>query len=351
MTPAGGGGRGRARQGCCGGTGTPGRGAQQAKAAREKEAAAAREKAAAERAIEATRVAEEQRRLEEERVAKDKAETERLAPSSGHEERAVAEQAAKTESEQRVMEAAREEEGRRLSEKLRKAREERELKSLDKGFSALGNPPTASDSARAEPPAAAAVAPEPPPPAKIKVTRAHAPDVQHEDAVAPDETRATILLVMEPGTRGIRRYEKTADPVLCLGQSCYISNGVDRPATATTRGRAFGPGNTLGQRAGACRHSLGCVFRNVDVGHGEIDLQPVDLRILRHDRREVQMVNVDATCAAVAGRLKCSRGVQSRTYRVWIVPESIARRAGDAALLGAVGAGLPDLRSAELDAN
>ena len=72
---------------------------------------------------------------------------------------------------------------------------------------------------------------------------------------------------MDPGTNGIRRFgQKTADPVICAGQSCWVSAGPDHPSTAMPRGKALGPGNTLGRRAAACNQSLTCIFRDVDLG-------------------------------------------------------------------------------------
>jgi hypothetical protein len=235
-------------------------------------------------------------------------------------------EAARKADDQRRMEAEREAEARQLSEKLARAREQREAKGSREGYSALGGP--APDEIE-------------PQPASRSMPATGNP-VRNVAAADTNETRATILLVMEPGTRGIRRREKTADPIVCIGAQCYVSNGMEDTASAMTRARAFGPGNTLGQRAGACRHSLVCAFRNVETGAGLFQLQPVDMRILRHDRRETQMLKIDATCTVDRGRLSCARAVRAGSYRAWIVPESLARKAGPAALGAALSAGLPD---------
>ncbi len=157
-----------------------------------------------------------------------------------------------------------------------------------------------------------------------------------------DDTRATILLVMQPGQRGIRRINKLADPVICIGSQCYVSGGADRDAKSMSRARVFGTVNTLGARAGACRHKLGCVFRNVEIGRDGAWLQPVDLRLVRHDRRQASRVWIDPTCAVRRGDILCRRPVSGPTYQLWVVPERVARQAGQQALLGAIERGLPD---------
>lgn len=298
----------------------------QEKVKRERAEAAQAAQAQAEAAkAEQLRIAEEkrlqERRAQEASERQQREEAERLA------EAAKAEQLKSLEAE-RAAEAA------RLSEKLRRAREQRETK-LEQGYSALGNPPpspvprTAPDT---QTPALAAGEPALPTPTPMPALRG---------TDTGRETRATILLVMEKGTRGIRKYDKSADPILCVGDACYVSNGPDEPATQMVRARAFGPGQTLGQRAGACRKSLTCVFRGVVIESARVDVQPVDLRLLRHDRRETQSVGIDTSCIAAAGHLRCSAGIVSRSYRLWVVPESVAVAAGDSALSAAVNAGLP----------
>lgn len=148
--------------------------------------------------------------------------------------------------------------------------------------------------------------------------------------------RATVLLVMKPGNKGIRRWNKVADPMLCVDASCYISNGADTAARRVTRRKGFGPGIALGMRAGACNNQLVCVFRDVDLTSDHAWMQPIDLRIVRHDRRESRRVGIDPTCSVSGGRLSCTRTVESDDYRAWIVPEALAQQAGAAALTAAL---------------
>jgi colicin import membrane protein len=224
-----------------------------------------------------------------------------------------------------ALEAQREEEGRQLVEKLKRAQaaraalKEAERKSVATAPDALGGP---------QRPAA---------------------DVSRPPPGARDSTRVSILLLMEPGHRGIRRFAKTADPVLCMGDQCYVSRGAGTDAVAMPRFVALGPGNTLGPRAGACNQSLGCVFRNVDLHAASATVQPVDLRILRHDRRQPSEVRVDPSCRTVAARLTCERTVRAPDYTLWVVPETLAAQVGGAGLLTALYGGLATDRSAALD--
>lgn len=163
---------------------------------------------------------------------------------------------------------------------------------------------------------------------------------------ASSETHVAVLLVMRPGDRGIRRFNKTADPILCTDQICYVSRGPDAEARVMARSKAFGMLNTLGERAGACRSRLTCVFRNVDLKAHSARLQPIDLRLVYHDRREGRQVGADPTCRLEQGRMQCDRGVHASNYTLWTVPESVARSAGPAALQAALKAGLPAAQSA-----
>jgi hypothetical protein len=158
--------------------------------------------------------------------------------------------------------------------------------------------------------------------------------------------RVTVLMIMTPGTYGIRRGASIADPVLCTNDGCYVSIGAGSAAIFMPRRKALGVGNTLGRRAGACRQSLSCVFRDVALEYPAV-LQPVDLHILKHDRRRPQRILADSDCRLAAGRLTCSRGVYAEDYVLWIVPERLANTAGPETLERALRDGLSASRSAE----
>jgi hypothetical protein len=170
-----------------------------------------------------------------------------------------------------------------------------------------------------------------------------------KSAVGPGASRVTVLLVLVPGTYGIRRGgAKVADPILCTREGCYVSAGAERPAVFLPGRRALGFGNTWGARAGACRHALGCVFRGIELGTLPGFLQPVDLHILKHDLRLGHAILADSNCRAEAGRLICRQGIDADDYTMWIVPENLAAAAGPQALQRALTDGLNGPRSAQL---
>jgi len=203
----------------------------------------------------------------------------------------------------------------------------------------LAVPDTAASGERT-PPHVAAAPPLTPARPPIKL-----PEIMH--SVGADRSRFTVLLVMVPGSYGIRRGGgQVADPVLCMRDGCYISAGADRPATFLPGRKALGFRNTWGARAGACRNALGCVFRSVELGTLPTFLQPVDLHIIRHDLRAGFVALADSDCTITAGRLTCRHGIDADTYTMWIVPERLAQALGPGGLERALSEGLNSPRSA-----
>lgn len=311
--------------------------AQQAHREEEQRAEEARKVEAARlaREVEDQRIAEEKRLADERRIAEEKrqaeikkaeearqAEAARLAREA--EQARVAEQKRQADearlAEQRAaLEAKRMEEAQRIAEKFRLAREARER---DKeARHSLGGP-----------------LPDEPSPFEAPATT---------QTTYP--ARVTVLLVMQPRRHGFGGVKMTANPVLCLGQRCYISGGAEVAAARMPRAQALGPGNTLGRMAGACRDQVACVFRGVELGTPSSQIQPVDMGFLRHDRKEVRSAEPDRSCDVSGGRLYCSEPIVARGYRAWIVPEIVAEKAGANALEHALQEGLPMARSASSD--
>jgi len=339
-------------------------------------------------------LASEARRLIEE-AERERAKAEALLAGQGAppEPAKTAQELGKTESATAAADATlarqRAEETRRLAEKLKRVRQIREARLAAqerREAEAARNPATveaapapAAEVAASPPPprpsvdaAAPSAKPEParvaerepvpmPPPATVaapaeppaKVLAGADQPAEAFPAKSPGglrETRVTVLLVLEPGTYGIRRNgPKVADPLICTLEGCYVSAGADQPARFLPGRKGLGFGNTWGGRAGACRHSLGCVFRDVELGQVPAYLQPVDLHILKHDRRRGHVVTADSGCASEFGRLSCRHGVYADDYVMWIVPESVADAVGPAVLQRAVADGLNGPRSAQLE--
>lgn len=154
------------------------------------------------------------------------------------------------------------------------------------------------------------------------------------------EKTVSILIVMDIGKSGLRSWSKTADPMLCIHENCYLSRGPQKSAEKLTRRTAFGPSVALGKRGQACRSKPACIFRTIDLETVEAKLQPVDLRFLRHDRREAKAIRADTTCAIFNGELSCRAPVHGKGWTAWIVPESVAARVGASGLEAAMAKGL-----------
>ena len=155
------------------------------------------------------------------------------------------------------------------------------------------------------------------------------------------DSRVTVLMVMTPGSKGIRRLDKSADPILCARDGCYISNGADTSSSFISLSRSMSPATTFGTRAGACNQQTGCVFRGVDISGPDAILQPVDLKVMVHDRRNTMSAFADMSCKVDAGRLSCGRPIVAPDYVLWVIPERIAEQAGSAILQRAIAEGLP----------
>ncbi|MEQ1611883.1 MAG: hypothetical protein ABL904_03955 [Hyphomicrobiaceae bacterium] len=281
-------------------------------------------------AAERERVIEEQNQAEiKAATAKRDAEAKAFAEAKAQaaERERVADQ--QKQAELKALEARREAEAKVLAEKLREAEAAREAKA-------------------AEATRKAAIPTVPAPALRPAAAPAVADTVVSLTSPPPANPRVAILILMEAGNKGIRRFEKTADPILCMRDGCYISEGTTAPARLLSRARALGVGNTWGKRAGACQHSLGCVFRDVELFNTGGFIQPVDMKVMVHDRRESRTVDVDSDCRLEGGRISCRKPVVANGYRMWVIPEPLATRAGGDALDAAVRDGLPQSTSAGL---
>ena len=272
-------------------------------------------------------VAEDARRLAE---AQRRAEEDRIAEIRRAEEAARVTEARTAEALQRArLESEREAEAQRLAERLRSVREAREARAT---------------SDRAVMPTHDSGQPEEGSVVSVGLARYQLSSGETDldvSAAVQRERRVTVLLLMQPGDRGIRRNNKSADPVLCGDHDCYVSNGPDSAASLLPARKALGFFRTWGRRAGACNNSLGCVFRGVDLDSLDGVLRPVDMRVVRHDRREAQDIDSASECRLARGRLACRSVIHAEDYVMWVVPESLAARAGPAALLQALDDGLP----------
>lgn len=309
--------------------------AQRIEAARKAEEAA-RVAAEARRAEHAAWAAEEAKRAEEIRKAD---EARRIAA-----EKAAAEEARRANDAQRAIKHATDEEARRIAAleadaevarvaaRLRAIREQHMARHLRPEES---TPPATQPA----PPTAASPAPDGaigrlgmvPSPSVAAPDAADTAELHQAADLPPNaygsryDGRVTILLQMEASELRGRRHE-SMDPILCVADGCYVSNGPDHPATFMPGRRATRFGNAIGRRAGACNHAYTCVFRDVDIGALPAEVQPVDIRVLRHDRRAPETVETLSTCRGAANRLACTGAIRGDGYTMWVIPESVASR-------------------------
>jgi colicin import membrane protein len=140
------------------------------------------------------------------------------------------------------------------------------------------------------------------------------------------------------------------DPVLCTAEGCYVSNGPVQPASFLYGRGAMRFGNAISRRAGACNHAYTCVFRNVDLGALPADVQPVDIRVIRHDRREPERVEALSTCRVTMGdRLTCTDAIEGDGYTMWVISEAGAERLPPHAFDSVLAGRLADAERADAD--
>jgi len=150
----------------------------------------------------------------------------------------------------------------------------------------------------------------------------------------------TIVLRLEPKKASGRNWDigRGADPIICLTDGCYVSEGLARNARYYRGRSVFLPG----VRAGKCRNRLSCVFRNVHLKAGKDTVQPIDLDAFEHDFLERRPIQADQTCLLADNNIQCSNGIFTANYAIWAIPEAIAKAAGKQALDYARSKGLHD---------
>ncbi len=230
--------------------------------------------------------------------------------------------------ELKILEARRDAELKRLSEKLKRAAAQHGAQGADKPTEPLWTTDVA------------AVPREEPNPV-VRWSLGTQP-VATPGYGAAGRGKATVLLIMA------QKDARATDPILCDADGCYVSNGAQAPASYHGFRESLSITGRLGRGAGECNHSNICIFRNVDLAGPTAMLQPVNLKFVRHDRRAQSEVSIDESCRVIEGRLSCSRPVRTAGYTLWVVPERLASEIGPEMLQGAIIAGLRTSQRAEL---
>lgn len=151
---------------------------------------------------------------------------------------------------------------------------------------------------------------------------------------------STVLVVLTRNSDH-EQTPKTFDPIVCFDSNCYVSTGVGSTARPISRSDALSANYSMSTGAGACAGKPNCAFRGVTFPSGA-GLQIIDLGLVRQDAHEALSARADPTCIVDEGDLICRKPLAAPDYRVWIVPEDVANKAGADKLTAALAAELPE---------
>lgn len=158
------------------------------------------------------------------------------------------------------------------------------------------------------------------------------------EADASITSQATVLLVIDPNGAGLHF---KPDPIICIDDSCWISNGIASPALAMPRNQAVALLTTEGVTADSCSGKSGCVYRNVTIDPRQrVDV--IEVGEGRGASAGAYTLIPDQSCRKEGGSLLCENGLGTQNFRIWVVPESTAKAAGDSSLEDAVADNLPE---------
>ncbi len=170
-----------------------------------------------------------------------------------------------------------------------------------------------------------------------KAVAAEPPSIVPE-APGPKASQATVLLVLDPNGRGIGF---KPDPIICMDNRCWISNGIGLPAVSMPRNQAVALQTTETATGDSCTGKSGCVYRNVTID----PRQRVDVIEVGEGggaSAGAYTVVADQSCRKEGEALACDNGLATQNFRMWVVPESTAETVGLASLENAVAGDLPE---------
>lgn len=153
--------------------------------------------------------------------------------------------------------------------------------------------------------------------------------------------KASVLLAIETGGASSKSGNaQDFDPIICLADTCFVSNGLSGDAITLGKADALKLKSTKDASQAACQGMAGCVFRNVGIPSGA-QIQVVDLGAPSTEPGRTYDAQLDKTCATAENELACENPIASPDFRIWIVPEEAAKTAGTEAIEDAVADGLP----------
>ncbi|MET0431917.1 MAG: hypothetical protein ABWZ86_05515 [Hyphomicrobium sp.] len=224
---------------------------------------------------------------------------------------------------------------------LQRARVEEQEREQHDARQVVSKPVIEAVASKAPAPVAPPVAAVSPPPVLAALPPKPAAEptvVVHGPPSNPTPGSATVLLVLDPEVlgRGIK-----PDPIICIDNSCWLSNGIGTPALAMPRNQAVVLPTTAASSPNSCSGKSGCVYRNVIVDPTQrIDV--IEVGEGGGASAGAYTVTADRSCRKSGATLSCDDGLATQNFRIWVVPEAIADAAGPTSLENAVAEGLPD---------
>jgi hypothetical protein len=158
------------------------------------------------------------------------------------------------------------------------------------------------------------------------------------EAPKPGAAPATVLLVLDTNDAALGF---KPDPIICIDDRCWLSNGIEAPAVSMPRTQAVALQTTEESSADSCTGKSACVYRAVSIDP-DARIEVIEVGEGRGASAGAYTVPADASCRSEGGALLCDNGLATQSFRIWVVPEAVAAAAGSSSIEDAIENGLPD---------
>ena len=188
-----------------------------------------------------------------------------------------------------------------------------------------------------------AVTPAPKTEVQAKVETNTVEPVRGPETTGVPAARASLLLALESGGASSKGgASQSFDPMICMGDTCYVSAGFEADAVKLAKSDALKLKSTSDASSDSCKGKVACVFRNIQVTKGT-QIQVVEMGSASHDPIHASDLQLDPSCKMSDGDLSCDNPIATTDYRIWVVPEETAHAAGVQELEEALADGLPHI--------
>jgi hypothetical protein len=147
-----------------------------------------------------------------------------------------------------------------------------------------------------------------------------------------------VLLVLDTGGAPLGF---KPDPIICMDDRCWLSNGIEAPAISMPRTQAVALKTTDGSTSDSCTGKSACIYRGVAVDP-DARIEVIEVGEGHGASAGSYTIATDTSCRKDDGVLLCDNGLATQDFRIWVVPEVIAASVGASSLEDAVAEGLPD---------